>query len=263
MCSCVPRVLPLIGAKLRCQPQQRDLYRAIAQRHTNRGPYEPDQAVPPALLAQLAAVSDDLAATRVFWFSTPAEREQFGAMVVRATEELIADDEQSTDNFVWQRQSWDAIHSHRDGITLETSGMPPAMAAAIKLLPPLSEKRSNTSWLNATRDLHVATAPVFGILAVRDSTDRVHQLQAGRRWQRMHLQATANGLALQPLNQPVERAVREEQLGLAPDFQARLADLTGSDWTALMTFRAGYPARAAIPSPRRDVNDVITDGAPG
>ena len=99
---------------------------------------------------------------------------------------------------------------------------------------------------------------MFGLLAVRDARDNGHRLQGGRFWQRMHLWATANRLAMQPLNQMPERADREASLGLDPVFGNALSDLIGDPaWQALMPFRLGYAQREALPSPRRAVEDVL------
>jgi hypothetical protein len=74
----------------------------------------------------------------------------------------------------------------------------------------------------------------------------------------MHLWATAQSLAMQPLNQVPEREARERVLGIAPRFGKALHDLVGSsDWRPLMMFRAGYPTRDAERSPRRSVEDVV------
>jgi hypothetical protein len=74
----------------------------------------------------------------------------------------------------------------------------------------------------------------------------------------MHLWATTQGLAMQPLNQMPERAAREEVLGIEPKFSNALAELIGDpNWQALMMFRMGYPTIEALPSPRRDAKDVI------
>ena len=70
--------------------------------------------------------------------------------------------------------------------------------------------------------------------------------------------ATANRLAMQPLNQMPERADREASLGLEPVFGNALSDLIGDPaWQALMPFRLGYAQREALPSPRRAVEDVL------
>ncbi len=123
------------------------------------------------------------------------------------------------------------------------------------MLPPTSLEQNDRFWLDATRKVHVPTAAAFGILAV---SDRSKQLECGRLWQRMHLWATTQGLAMQPLNQIPERAAREEILGIEPKFSNILAEFIGDrNWQGLMMFRLGYPTIEALPSPRRGVKDVV------
>jgi hypothetical protein len=93
---------------------------------------------------------------------------------------------------------------------------------------------------------------------VRNLDDRAHALRAGRLWQRLHLYATTRGLAMQPINQPVELVDRERQLGRAPEAAGRLATLTESSaWRPTFAFRMGYPVREAALSPRRALEDVV------
>ena len=73
----------------------------------------------------------------------------------------------------------------------------------------------HAAWLNQTRDVQLASAPLTGLIAVSDRYDRKATLAAGRIWQRLHLSATARGLAMQPLNQPIEMIDRERQTGQA------------------------------------------------
>ena len=122
--------------------------------------------------------------------------------------------------------------------------------ALVMVLPDGRQKRR--------RSIDRSTATVFGILAARDSTDNGQRLAGGRLWQRMHLWGAANGLAMQPLNQPAERADCELQLGVQPCFGNALAELLGDpNWHALMPFRLGYPTQEARLSPRRSVEAVL------
>ena len=74
----------------------------------------------------------------------------------------------------------------------------------------------------------------------------------------MHLWATLRGLGMHPLNQVLERSDREESLGIMPRFGRAVGEPVGrSGWQALMPFRLGYPLRAALPSPRRAISDVL------
>ena len=233
-----------------------ELYDAIPRRHTNRGPYDQARAVSRELLDDLARLAG--ADARVRWFTADAERRRLGDLIVRATEASVADDDQSRASADWFRSRWADVQRHRDGITIDANVTEPLLRAAAKMLPPLSRERSDRFWLTATRDTFVATATGFGLLAVRDARDNAERLRGGRAWQRLHLHATARGLALHPLNQPTERADREQSLGIEPTFGRALAALLGDPgWEALMTFRIGYPTRAAALSPRRAAEAVL------
>jgi hypothetical protein len=92
---------------------------------------------------------------------------------------------------------------------------------------------------------------------VSDRYDRKATLAAGRVWQGLHLSATARGLAMQPLNQPIEMIDRERQSGRGDQWAKRIARLTGDEWQATFSFRAGFASRPAPPSPRRRLRDVV------
>lgn len=234
-----------------------DLYDAIPNRHTNRAAYDTARAVSPEQLSQLAALGTDLDAT-VVWFSTAEDRKRIGDPTVAATEAIIADEQQSTDSARWFRWGWDEVQSHRDGLTLDAQALPPLVNFAAKILPPMSREAADAGWLRSTRERHVATAAAFGIIAVPGVADHAAHIRGGRFWQRIHLKATALGLAAHPLNQMPERADREKQLGIEPRFGKALQELAGgAGLTALMPFRIGYPTVAAKPSPRRDLQSVL------
>jgi nitroreductase len=99
---------------------------------------------------------------------------------------------------------------------------------------------------------------VLGVIAVDPLYDRAQAIAAGRAWQRMHLFATARGLAMQPINQPVELVDRERQLGKEPRAaQALESILSDRTWRPTFAFRLGFPTRDVPPSPRRPVGDVV------
>jgi hypothetical protein len=95
-------------------------------------------------------------------------------------------------------------------------------------------------------------------VVVQDPTDNLQRISGGRLYQRLHLAATAQGLAMQPLNTLTERIDRERVLGLAPRFTQAVPELLGASvMQALMTFRIGYPSMTALPSPRRPAESVM------
>ena len=163
-----------------------------------------------------------------------------------------------------------------------TAGMPPAatrfsypasamagdyLRAAAGLSPmtrllagalPLPPKVKHDAWLAQTRDSQLASAPLTGLIAVKDRYDRAAAMAVGRLWQRIHLAAADAGVAVQPLNQPMEMVDRDRSLGRGDEWERRLAALTGSpDWQATFSFRAGVCSQAAAASPRRALSDTI------
>jgi hypothetical protein len=76
------------------------------------------------------------------------------------------------------------------------------------------------------RVTQTATAPIFGMILVPDRLDMAHAITAGRAWQRLHLAAMGQGLAAQPLNQPVEMIDRNQMLGRQDEFGPGLATLS-------------------------------------
>ena len=231
------------------------LYAAIANRHTNRGAYDTSRPVAQAQLDALGALVDAPGAELV-WFTTDAEKAAFGELTLRATEAIIADPQQSTDDYIWYRSSWDEIQTKKDGITIDPSGQTPLIRALSKIVP-VTQQQNNDGWLTGMRTIQIPTAAAFGAIVVRDPADRTSRLAAGRAWQRMHLSATTEGLALQPLCQVPERIDRETSAGLPADFTPAMAALLPSGTHAIMTFRIGHPTMTALRSPRRPAPDVV------
>jgi len=231
------------------------LFDAIATRHTNRGAYDTGRSVSREQLDALSALVD-VPDTQLIWFTTDAQKRAFGDLTVRATQAIIADPQQATDDYRWYRSDWHDIQRYKDGITIDPSGQT-ALIRALSKLVPTSRKQNNDGWLSGTRDTQLPTAATFGALVVRDPHDPVQRLQVGRIWQRIHLTADAAGLGVQPLCQIPERVDRETSAGLAPDFTDAVAKLLPAATQTIMTFRIGHPTTAALPSPRRPADDVV------
>jgi len=235
------------------------LFEAIPNRHTNRGAYS-ERAVNVKDLYSLAdLVSDN--EVRVAFLTDAHARSDLAAAIVEATERIIADPEMSADSARWFRTGRREVDQHRDGIGVDTAGLSPFMAAAAKIMPDQDAPTADRYWRDMTRDVQTK-APALGILLVRDRLDMGSAIAAGRAWQRLHLAATTMGLAAQPLNQPVECADRNAQLGRKDEFGPALAQMAHApDWQATFVFRLGYAERPALPSPRRPLNDVVIGSA--
>jgi nitroreductase len=243
---------------LRPMPAARGaLFAAIAQRHTNRGAYRPDQPVGAETLHRLTGlVSDD--SVRAIFVTDKAARGELGALIIAATVRIVGDPQMSADSARWFRTGRREIAARRDGVTVDTSGASPFLTAMSKMLPDLNTKSADQYWLATTRDTEVPSAPVLGILLVRDRLDMRAAIAAGRAWQRMHLAVTAEGLAAQPLNQPVECVDRSAMRGDADDMAPEINKFTAMPgWEPTFVFRLGVADSAAGPSPRRPLAAVL------
>ncbi len=208
-------VRPMLAARLRlARPTAKaadPLHRAIPRRHTNRYAYERSRPLDAAWLDAARRIGE-ADGVRVIVFSDGAARDRLEAAMVEATKAIIADARMIADSDRWFRNSSAEIDAHRDGPTLEAAGLPFLTLTYARLFP-VSAATSHAAWLSQTRDVQVGTAPALGLIAVSDRYDRAQSIAAGRCWQRLHLDATLNGVALQPINQPIERIDRERQIG--------------------------------------------------
>src|SRR5262249_49917842 len=138
------------------------------------------------------------------------------------TARIIGDAEMAADSGRWFRTGRREIEAHRDGIATDVSGISPWLSEATKLLPDQDARTADQYWLSMTRDTHLATASVLGMILVRDRLDMASAIAAGRAWQRFHLSLTVAGLAAQPLNQPIECIDRNAMLGRADAYKPAL-----------------------------------------
>lgn len=238
-------------------PLLSELYSAIPNRHTDRGAYDTSRPLPSEIFEQVEALVTE-PDVRLFWYKSEVERVQFSKVANEATEDLVADEQQSQDSHRWWRQDWDQLQESADGITLDTQSLGPVITPIAKFLPDLPRQQNDAAFVKNVRDVMLPSAAAFGILAAKDGGDNVQRLSCGRVWERIHLWGTTQGLAMQPLNQMCERVDREVQLGSEPVIGEAVQSLVNDDtWQALMPFRLGYPTGKANASPRRSLDRVI------
>jgi hypothetical protein len=231
------------------------LYAAIPHRHTNRYPYDRAKALPQGCRTAMAGLVDG-PDVRLVLFEDGPSRARYDATVIDATQAIIADAPMIADSDRWIRTTPAQIEKYRSGPTLETAGLSTMTLMLARTLP-TPPKVQHDAWLSNTRG-QLATARLTGFLAVRDLYDRPGALAAGRAWQRLHLATTLAGVALQPLNQPMEAVDRDRQLGRGSAWAQRMAALVGEPgWRPTFSFRAGISTHRAPPSPRRALRDVL------
>lgn len=237
-----------------------ELYAAIPRRHTNRGAYDIHKPVPGGFADALRALPADDAKVKIFLFSDEAERKKIAAMSTAANDEIYGDPVVDEGSQRWFRMKWSAVQQYRDGLTLDAAGLPPVATAVVKMVP-----RRVLNWLASRqpKDAYaqlMLSAPLMGIITVRDRYNQEDCLRAGRLWQRAHLLATARGLAARPCNEAVEMIDYEKTHGKPAQRAAMLAELLGdASWQPAFVFYMGYPLIVAHASPRRPVSWVAAE----
>jgi hypothetical protein len=237
------------------------LYAALPNRHTNRTPYEL-HALPASFQQELLAMPQSLPNTKVFLFTAEGQRRTIVDLVSRCNDIVYADKVVREGAMPWERVfNWNEVEQRRDGITLEDYGVPASTAALLYCLPAPVEKAIIARTAKAAMGAYqrqLTASPMFGIIAVRDRYSSNQCLQAGRLWERAHLQATSHGIAARPINEAVELIDIENAEGRPRVTGPKLADLIGdTSWQPTFMFRMGYARRSGSVSPRRDLAQVL------
>ena len=207
-----------------------DLFRAITQRHTNHGAYR-DEPVPEEIRRRLASVTAG-GEVEVHFTDDPGVRERVDALTVRADALQFAD------------PAWRKELGHWLGKGVFGQGW------ILSKMAKLAVSHLDMGGTTGKKDRELLdSAALLGLVAAPERS-RVAALEAGRVFQRLFLAATAEGLALQPMNQILQvDEVREAFVDLLPD-----------EWgTPLITFRMGY-AEAEDHTPRKPLEDVLLIG---
>ena len=234
------------------------LYDTIPRRHTNRSPYQPQKPIPSRFMDELSSLGKDDAGVRLFLLTAAADRKKFTEISSAANAELYSDPEVERGSERWIRTKWSDVEEYRDGLTIDAFGLSPIATAVSKIMP-LSMFRQIASRTQKTAYSELMlSAPLIGVIGVRDRYDQEDCMRAGRIWQRLHLLATARGLAARPSNEAVEMIDHERSRGKEPRQAGLLAGILGdSAWQPTFVFYMGYPMRIAPASPRRPIEDVV------
>lgn len=241
-------------ALARAPKRSDELYDAIPGRRSNRSEYTSDQVPMETFASMLGLVDESVSPARLVFLDEDPARRQFGELLVEATRAHVADEEQSLSSFAWWRSSWDDIQRQKDGLNIDGAGLPPLVRSLGKLLPASSRATADGTFVDRTV-IQSRSAAAFGVITVNDPSVLQERLAGGRLVQRLHLWASAHALGFQHMNQVTERIDRDQQQATKGVFDARLQELVGAP--SLAAFRLGYPSLAALPSPRRPVDEVL------
>lgn len=230
------------------------LFGQILQRRTNRNVYDLARAVPPAAWQAMAAAVQphDL---RFGFVGTdrPQALARQRAIASEAWAIELTTPRAMLETFKVLRVGAREIAEHRDGLTLTDPMV--VMLTRLGLFDrsqaPARDSMATTGQIKdfATK---IASTPAFLWLVSRGN-DRATQVNAGRAYARVQLAATAQGLAMQPLQQALQEY--PEQAGPHAEIH-RLLDAPRPEHTVQMWARVGFAAPVP-PAPRRGLDAHI------
>ena len=186
------------------------LFAHALTRHTNRQAYE-DRAVPAEAVDSLSAegtVVTDAGRVKTL------RRLTWDAMFVEMT--TTRTHMESVDLMRFGKAE---INANPDGISLGGPFLEGLMLAGMLTRDGQADHESGEFQQTAhTLQAAMLATPAYGVVSTAGNT-RADQIDAGRRWLRMHLAATAEGLAMQPVSQALQEypemaALYEEVHGL-------------------------------------------------
>ena len=218
----------------------------------------PRKAISPDFVDALNHLPGDNVDVRFFLFTAEADRKKIAEVSSAANTEIYSDPDVQRGSERWIRTKWSSVQKYRDGLTIDTFGLPPITTAIAKMMSVRMLRWAASQSTENNYSNLMLSAPLIGFIAVRDRYAQEQCLQVGRIWQRAHLFATAHGLAARPCNEAVEMVDHERALGKPASRSALLNEIT-ADPTRQPTFvfYMGYPKLLAHASPRRPVQAVI------
>ena len=237
------------------------LFAQILQRRTNRSTYDLQRPVPAdAWLAMARAAPGHAAAPAALRFGyvgadSPAALQQHRDIAAQAWHTELATPRVMMESYRVLRVGTAEVAAHADGLYV----LDPIVVALTRVglfdrsKPPTDGDYATTSQI---KDFGKKLDSTPGFLwMVTPGNDRAAQVEAGRAYARVQLAATAQGLAMQPLQQALQEY--PEQAGAHASI-ARLLDAPAT-LTVQMWARVGY-APAVGPAPRRGVAAQIVRG---
>ena len=215
-------------------PQLRQLFPAITQRHTNRTEFE-RRPIDPDILERICGVVDDSELAR---FIAPTERTRTGELVEEADRRLLADDQ-------WRAELAEWVHPNEgdaaDGMTGDAFGIPGPLSA----FAPWLVRNFDLGEARGKQDRMLAENAAGLIVLTSDDTPPA-LIRAGETLERLLLVLTALGVQYAFLNQPVQ----------VPDLRRELWSIIRTPRPPQLLLRIGYAPKVRLAMPRRPVPSV-------
>jgi hypothetical protein len=235
------------------EPAAEPLFAQVLRRHTNRHPYDTARAVDAGALQRLSSVAGP-----AVW-----ARGTNGGKLLRDLRVLTRDamraefgtPEAYQESIDLMRIGRGEIEANPDGISLGGAFLETLSLAGILTREKLADPTSSSYQIGIEMSDEAAMSSMGFVWINTQDNERSAQIAAGRAYMRIALQATADGLVMQPMSQALQ-----EYAAMAPYYK------TVHDWLARgpgdrvqMLARLGY-ANDVGPSPRWPLKSRLKTG---
>jgi hypothetical protein len=219
------------------------LFAQVIHRHTNRNSYDADRPIDDNVLQSLAAAAPS--GVRIGTVGGGARLQDLRILTRDAMFGEMRTPEAHSESIDLMRIGRSEIEADPDGISLGGPLLEALSLAGILTRESLADPNSGV-YQSGLDMIESAAMTSMGFVWINtDGNGRPAQLEAGRAYMRIALQATANGLAMQPMSQALQEYPEMEQY--YETVHTWLAD--GPDERVQMLVRLGY-AKTVGPAPR-------------
>ena len=228
------------------------LFDQILKRRTNREPYDASRIPGTADLEAIAAIAKTSSGLAAAYTIDPARIADLREIIWQGWEREMNTPATMKESVDVMRIGSREVARYRDGIALDGPMMNLMKAAGLLSRSALLDPNSSINKEGAALWKKMAdTAPAFLWLKGPDN-ERFTQIEAGRAYARINLEATARGLSIHPWSMGLEEYAEMS------DIYARQQEMLGVSSKApiQMLVRIGY-APVIPPAPRRGVDTLI------
>jgi len=247
-------------ARITLQPggQGDPLFAHVLRRHTPKTDFDTARPVAPEVLAALLAGHRPGAPLAAGGTVDAARLPPLRALCWQAAQVELLTPRTMMESIHLTRVGPAEILRHRDGISLNTPFVRAVAALGLfdRTAPPAEGSAAYRSAMGRFEG-HSRTA--MGFVWITGGNTRTDQIEAGRAYVRLQLQATALGVGMHPMSQALQ-----EFAEMAPHYErvhqlvlGRPAPRATGDATVQMFCRIGYPQEEALATPRRPLADFM------
>lgn len=249
---------PVARITLKPGGQPDALFAQVLQRHTPKSDFDTTRPVAPDVLAALLASQRPGAALQAGGTVDEARLPPLRALCWESAQVELLTPRTMMESIHLTRVGPSEILHHRDGITLNSPFVRAVAALGMfdRSAPPAEGSAAYKSAMGRFEG-HSRTA--MGFVWITGGNTRADQVEAGRAYVRLQLQATALGLGVHPMSQALQ-----EFAEMAPHYErvhqlvlGRPAPRAPGDATVQMFCRIGYAQGEVPATPRRPLAQFV------